>query len=280
MPPNLILDFFAKFIESELGIVYSEHNYFQLQNRLDDICNLLGFENTAALHESAKTGISGQFKQLLLDVATNNETLFFRDPKMFKTVENFVLPALQELNPSYKKLMIWSAACSTGQEPLSIAMMLNEYNLKTGKELQYSITATDISNRVLLRAQSGQYSQLEVQRGLPMPLMLKYFTKDEKDCWTANGDLRSQITYKSLNLKDELPLAGTFDIIFCRNVLIYQSIERKKEILKKITSKLNDGGFLILGAGETLVGLSSDFEPTATQDALLYKKLSPLTKAA
>lgn len=279
MQPEAILIYFAKFIEKELGIVYATHNYFQLQNRLEEICKLIDVENLSALYDLAQKGIKGQFRQLLLDLATNNETSFFRDPKIFKAIENTVLSAFQEKNSG--KLQIWSAASSTGQEALSVSILIKEWSEKRAVNLPFSITGTDISERVLARAKSAQYSQLEVQRGLPAPYLIKYFKKDEQDRWTAKSELTSHTEFTKLNLKEPFRHTSPFFLVLCRNVLIYQNVESKKEILQRISKEIMPGGFLILGAGESLIGLSSDFEQTSFEGAVFYrKKIQAERKAA
>lgn len=279
MQPDILL-FFAKYIESELGIVYAEHNYFQLQNRLEEITKLLSVDSVEQLYQTAKVGITGQFKQLLLDLATNNETSFFRDPKVFKALENVVLPSFLAGNPPHTELRIWSAASSTGQESLSVSMLIQEWNAKNGKNISFSITATDISERILARAKEAQYSQLEIQRGLPAPYMIKYFKKNEQDRWTASSELTKHIQFKKQNLLEPFLFSKKFHVIFCRNVLIYQSVKSKIEILNRITEMLIPGGYLILGSGESLLGLSGDYIQTASEGAVIYLKKEELLKVA
>jgi chemotaxis protein methyltransferase CheR len=230
------------------------------------------------LYEVGKKGIQGQFKQLLLDIATNNETSFFRDPKMFKSFEQLLKNHGTEL--AYRNLRIWSAASSTGQEALSLAMLIQEYNLKNSSKIQFSIVGTDISERVLTKAKAGTYSQLEVQRGLPSPYLIKYFKKDDSDFWIANRELTRDIEFKKQNLKEPFIQLGDFDFIFCRNVLIYQNVEGKKEILSRMTSMLRPGGHLILGSGESLLGLSTDYEQENIDGAIFYRKKLETSQAA
>lgn len=280
MQLNLILQFFAHYIETQLGIVYAEHNYFQLENRLEEIAKLLGVPNVEKLFEQAQVGIHGAFRQLLLDVATNNETSFFRDPRVFTAIENCVIPDfLQKARPD-ETFRIWSAAASTGQEALSLAMLIEEHQTKKFQKFKYSILSTDISERVLARANCGEYSQLEVQRGLPAPMLIKYFTKGDQDRWTASPDLRNKIRFQKQNLKESFPFSAPYNLILCRNVLIYQSIESKIEILKRITETLVPGGFLILGSGESLMGLTTDYEQTGVDGAVIYRRRENLALAA
>jgi chemotaxis protein methyltransferase CheR len=272
MQHERILPYFAKYIESELGIVYAEHNYFQLQNRLEEIAKLLSVESLEKLFKLAETGITGQFKQLLLDLATNNETSFFRDIKVFKAIENLVLPGFLQNEPSGAEMRIWSGASSTGQEALSLSILITEWNLKAAKPIRFSILGTDISERILLRAKKAEYSQLEVQRGLPTPYLLKYFQKNDQDRWTASPSITKPVEFRKQNLLDPFDFAGKFHLILLRNVLIYQPLPNKIEILKRVTEKLAPGGMLILGSGESLLGLSSDYSQTAYEGAVVYLK--------
>ena len=272
MQLEVILPYFANYIENELGIVYADHNYFQLQNRLEQIASLLNFGSLQNLYDHAqKYGFNGPLRKLLLDLATNNETSFFRDMKVFQSIEGQVLPALLEKYP-HQKIRIWSAASSTGQEALSISMLFLEASIKRNKVIDFEVLGTDISERVLERAKTGEYSQLEVQRGLSQELANKYFRKNENDRFVANRELMSLISYQSLNLKNEFKFREGFDVVFCRNVLIYQSVAGKIDILKRISTTVRPGGYLILGAGESLLGLSEDYEQMVTSGTVLYRR--------
>lgn len=273
MQADFRLEYFQKYIESELGIVYAEHNWFQLQNRLEEISKFLGLTTIDQLYVLAQKGIAGSFRQLLLDVATNNETSFFRDINVFKALENSILPSLNESTKLQRKIRIWSAASSTGQEALTASIVINEFAQKKNVPVQFSILATDISSRALEKAKASSYTQLEVQRGLPTQFLIKYFSKDENSKWSANKELKKDISYATLNLKEPFDFVEKFDLIFCRNVLIYQSVQSKIEILKKITSQLIPGGYLILGSGESLLGLSNGYKLTYLDGAVVYQKL-------
>lgn len=267
------LQFFSKYIEKELGIVYTESNYFQLRTRLEEIAKLLGFADIEALYQKARLGISGDFKQLVLDTATNNETSFFRDPKVFQVFENVILPELTKNHSTLPELRIWSAASSFGQEAYSLSMLLHDYQLKHPRP-SFKIVASDIAERVLERARKGRFSQLEIQRGLPMPLALKHFEKDDQNWWTIKSYLKKNVEFRKQNLLDPFASMGTFHVIFCRNVLIYQNVENKTQIIKRLTACLAPGGYLVLGAGESLIGLSDDFEFTKVEGIIWYKRKS------
>ena len=266
MLPNA-LGFFARYIEKELGIVYDEGNSFQLQNRLDEVAKIFRLSSLDELHAMAAKGIHGNLKQLILDTATNNETSFFRDPKVFKGIES----TLASLAPGLKEpLSIWSAACSYGQEPYTLVMILEELKAK-GLKLDYRILATDIADRALARAQEGRYSQLEVQRGLPTPLMIRYFTKDAENYWTFRPELKAKVEFRKTNLRSPFFLGERFHLILCRNVLIYQKVEGKSEVVSKLRASLHPGGLLILGAGESMLGVSDAFEQVDCEGAMFYR---------
>jgi chemotaxis protein methyltransferase CheR len=265
--------FFAKYIEDELGIVYDELNHFQLTSRLQEIMKFYSFSSLEQMYLKAKEGISGGFKQMLLDVATNNETFFFRDPKVFQNLLNSAIPNLvAELRPN-ETLRIWSAACSTGQEPYSMAILLAELRARMSLP-KVEIIATDISQRILERARKGCFSQLEVQRGLPTPLLIKYFTKNENDLWSLKPEIKLAVTFREKNLKKSFDDLGLFHLILCRNVLIYQNMKNKVDIVNRITKQLNPGGYLILGAAESLFGISNEFTQLVQEGVILHKTKS------
>lgn len=271
MENQVLLKFFADFIEAELGIVYIEANYYQLEYRLKDISTQLGFADLPELHRSARSGIVGQLRSLLLDIATNNETSFFRDNSIFKALSECVVPELIKAG-NKRNLQLWSAASSAGQEIYSIAMEIDQARQSNSAIPPLQILASDVSGTILKRAEAGSYTQLEVQRGLPAKLMLHYFDKNDQDQWVVKSSLRNGITFQKLNLLHEWGHIGPFDIVFCRNVLIYQGVENKTKIIKKICNNLNPGGYLILGAAESLFGLSQDFDQQVHGTAVFYRK--------
>lgn len=246
------LQFFARYIEANLGIQYAESNYFQLENRLEEIAKYLGKKKEDIL-VSSYDKISGDFKRLLLDISTNNETSFFRDSKVFEVLQNVIIPKF--INK--QTINVWSAACSYGQEPYSLAMIFSEL-AKKHKMPPVSIVATDVSERVLDRASKGLFTHLEVQRGLPAKMLIEYF-KPEGEMWKANSQIRNMISFRKLNLLESWAHALPFDLILCRNVLIYQSVDNKKKVIAKMSRSLNSQGVLVLGAAESMMGLSTDF---------------------
>jgi len=274
------LDFFAQFIKKELGIIYHEANLYQLETRLNEITKELKFESIDELYKKAKTVISPDMKRLILDVATNNETSFFRDGHIFDSIAEIYRnssPAPGGLSP----FSIWSAACSRGQEIYSVAMTFDEVN--DAKTNGWKILATDISERALEQAKSGVYSQLEVQRGLVDPKLSKYFEKtpgEHSNSWKVKADLQRNIAFKKQNLLDSFTGLGSFDLILCRNVLIYQDVEERKRIVARMYDALNSGGHLIMGAAESLMGINEDFETVRLCGATIYKKPLAIQKAS
>ncbi|WP_186647329.1 CheR family methyltransferase [Fluviispira vulneris] len=257
-----IFKYFATLIEKETGIQFDEANKYLLLSRLENLVKFLNFPDVLSLwNDIQKNGLNQAAKLLLLDSATNNETSFFRDPKVFDFFKNHFVTNIMAQNP---KIRIWCAATSTGQEPYTIAMIMAELKAQ-GIAKSYEIFGTDISDRVLKQAASGTYSQLEIQRGLPANLMIKYFEQISVESsnfpsFKAKPELSAFMTFKQMNLLHEWPDFGTFDIIFCRNVLIYQSKENKKNIISRFTKVLNPGGYLVLGGAESLLQLSDDFD--------------------
>lgn len=280
MQTNEVLSYFANIIEKELGIVYAEHNYFQLQNRLTEISKQLGAASIEDLYTQAQKGIDLAFRQLLMDSATNNETSFFRDLKIFNAIEKTVFPSFVAQYSGYEKLSIWSAASSTGQEAYSTAISLCEWNAKSDKKINFDIVATDISERVLAKAKQGRYSNLEVERGLSPELRQKYFTHEANGFWQIKPEIQKHISFKKLNLKEPFGFSQSFHLVLCRNVLIYQSIHGKKDILNRMTQLLAPDGHLILGAGESLISLSEDYEQKQIEGAIVYKKKQKTSLAA
>jgi chemotaxis protein methyltransferase CheR len=275
------LRYFADAIEKEIGIVYSEVNYYQLESRLEDIAKQLGFADPMSLWDKTKTsGLNGPMKLLLIDTATNNETSFFRDPTVFKAIKALLEGAVQKKSINFERLKIWSAACSTGQEMYSLAIMLTEMASKM--PLNYEILGTDISERVLKRARDGRYSQLEVQRGLSATQLVRYFTPEtpssanEPAYWNVNPDLKKGLQFQKLNLLEPWPGHKTYDIILCRNVLIYQTIENKRRVVAKLADHLMPGGYLILGGAESLIGISEALDYVTIEGAVVYRKKDAL----
>lgn len=267
------LDFFAEFIKKESGIVYEKSNHYQLEQRLEKIADQLSLKDSTELFlKASREGIVGDFKMLLLDQATNNETSFFRDPKIYNAFEKHILPKICEDHPKALLYRIWSCATSFGQEPYSLAMLVTDFaNARPGIP-RFEIQGTDYSETAVKRTKEGRYSQLEVQRGLPTPLLVKHFTKSEDNYWTLSPAIRSMVSVKKYNLLDSFAGMGLFHVIFCRYVLIYQDVEKKKDIIQRIVKQLAPKGFLVLGASESALGLSSELDQVLFDGVVFYQK--------
>jgi chemotaxis protein methyltransferase CheR len=206
-------------------------------------------------------------------MATNNETSFFRDPTIFSMLTQTLVPALKTQNPGLNRIQFWSAAGSTGQEAYSIAMAMDQARNKDAGLPDFDILVSDVSERVLNRSKDGVYTQLEVQRGLSARTLIDYFDKEGEASWKAKDKLRNKLRFKKINLLEPFPSnLGTFDIIFCRNVLIYQSLENKVAVVAQLLKFLKEGGFLVLGAAESMLGVSSEVEQVRFENAVAYQK--------
>lgn len=270
---NSQLKFFADYIQKELGIIYSEQIYYQLQQRLEKVAEFLNLGSPEALYTYAmEKGIQGDFKAYLLDISTNNETSFFRDPSIYTALDKYVIPQLKIDFPSAFNYRIWSAASSFGQEPYSIAMLTNEAKVADPTLPRFEIKATDISDQALSRAKKAHYSQLEVQRGLNAARLVKYFTNSEDAGWALKPEISSMVEFSKKNLLDNFANMGKFHIIFCRYVLIYQDTEKKKEIVGRLVQCLHPKGYLMLGGSESAMGLSTEIEQVDYKGAVFYRK--------
>jgi len=266
-----VIDFFARWIELETGIIYEVHNLFQLQDRLEQLSRHFGLESTEELWQKAQDGIQGEFRQKLTDIATNNETSFFRDKKFYDCLRQNIFPSLIAETGKLSSLKIWSVASSTGQEPYSLVMILTEMG-RSMNEVPPRILATDISERALDRAKAGRFTEIEVNRGLSSNLKSRYFKPDLNNQWILDEKIRNLVDFQHLNLRSAFSLNQKFDLILCRNVLIYQRVKAKTEIINKITSHLRPGGIFLMGSGESLIGLSSDYLQILTDGTAVYRK--------
>ena len=194
----------------------------------------------------------------VVEAMTTNKSFFFRDKVPFDNLRTTVLPALQAARRHSRALRIWCAAAASGQEPYSLAMALSEMDGRFAG-WQIEVIATDISNPILEKARQGLYSQFEVQRGLPIQLLIKYFSQDG-EMWQITPEIRAMVKYRQLNLLSDFSDLGTFDLIFCRNVLIYFDQETKVNVLDRLAEVIAGDGYLVLGAAETVVGLTDSFK--------------------
>jgi chemotaxis protein methyltransferase CheR len=202
----------------------------------------------------------------VVEALTTNETSWFRDVAPFKALTDHVAPELLTARPGMSVLKVWSAACSTGQEAYSIGMSL----LDSAPDLRVQIAATDLSEEVLAKGRAGRYSQLEVNRGLPAPMLVKHFTRTGTE-WEISQRLRSAVTFSKNNLMHAPPATGPFDVVFLRNVLIYFDLATKRDVLRRARSVVRPGGYLFLGAAETTIGIDDDWERIPVGRSSVYR---------
>lgn len=251
-------EFLKMFLRRKSGLDLPESKIYLLESRLQKVMRDAGLSSLSHLVAAMRAGKAGLETQVV-EAMTTNETLFFRDRSPFEALENRILPQLMKARAASRRLSIWCAACSAGQEPYSLAMMFADMQTQlAGWTIQ--IVASDISAGMIAKAQAGSYSQFEVQRGLPVRNLLKYFTQ-EKDTWTLNAAVRQRVQFKTLNLMEDFRGMGQFDIIMCRNVLIYFDLPTRRDVLTRFLPHLPPDGRLVLGAPETVVGITQDFSP-------------------
>lgn len=254
-------EFIAQFLKQRSGLLLTDDKHYLLESRLLPLMARFDIPDFARLVTILRSGGSVIVAEAVVEAMTTNESLFFRDKTPFEDLARTLLPALCGGRLSSQPIRIWCAACSTGQEPYSLAMMLSERpEILGGRRVE--ILATDISNEVLERARAGRYNQFEVQRGLSVQQLLKYFTK-AGDWWEVVPKLRSMVEFRRFNLLDPYLSLGMFDIIMCRNVLIYFDAPTKSDVFTRLSRVLMPDGYLQLGGAETVLGLTDCFKPLA-----------------
>jgi chemotaxis protein methyltransferase CheR len=258
--------FLQRHVYSESGIVLEGDKHYLFESRLSPIVKQLGLGSIndlcALLQSTRETQVSHQ----VVEAMTTNETYFFREPVQYEAIRTVLLPRLREDRRDTKKLRFWSAAASTGQEAYSLAMLLLEQGLG---DWNVQILGTDFSSQVLERARSGKYQQIEVNRGLPAALLVKYFRRFGVD-WQLSEPVRRMARFETIDLRNSMRALGPFDLVFCRNVMIYFDTETKKSILSELHGTLFRGGWLLLGGSETAFGVDEWFERQTVGNAMVY----------
>jgi len=251
-------EYLRKLLKDRSGLMLSADKQYLVESRLAPVTRKHGLTSLGELVAKIKAGN----EELTVDVVeamTTNESFFFRDKIPFEHFRDAIMPHLMTARARERRIRIWCAAASTGQEPYSLAMMVKEMKDKLGG-WRVEILGTDISVDVLEKAKAGVYSQFEVQRGLPIQMLVKYFTQ-AGDTWQIAPDIRAMVQYRQHNLLAEFAGFGRFDVVFCRNVLIYFDQETKSSVLNRIARQLDPDSYLVLGAAETVVGLSDALKP-------------------
>jgi len=269
-------DYVSQLAYSQAALVIEPGKEYLVETRLGPLAEQAGFASLAEYIAQlrADSRINGVHHRAV-EALTTNETFFFRDFHPFEALRRSILPEIIARRSTTRRLTIWSAACSSGQEPYTLAMLLREHFPELANGWQVSILATDLAPAVLAQARKGAYSQFEVNRGLPASYLVKYFTQ-RGDTWHVNEEIKQWIEFRPMNLIQPWPVMLPFDLIFLRNVMIYFDVETKKTILKKIRNCLLPHGYLFLGTAETTTNLDLDFQPVSFGKAVVYGHARPV----
>jgi len=252
-------EFLSRTVRERSGLQLTQDKSYLLESRLLPVARRFGAKTLDEFVVSVRRQGDPERLNAITEAMTTNETLFFRDAKPFEQFKRVVLPALLEARAATRAIRIWCAASSSGQEPYSLAMMIKEEGAKLAG-WRFDILATDLSQEMIERARAGAYSQFEVQRGLPIQLLMKYFRQDDEH-WQLDDAIRTMVQYRVFNLLDDPRSLGAFDVVFCRNVLIYFDQPTKARVLERIATLLPRDGVLYLGGAETVLGITDRFEP-------------------
>ncbi len=267
--------FLARLMKQRSGLALGASKTALVESRLTPLAERHGLKDIAGLVRALQRGCEMLAREAV-DAMTTNETWFFRDQRPFDRFQDTLLPSLMKRRASTRRIRIWCAGAASGQEPYSLAMLLEDRK----RELNawaVDILATDIHAAVIERARAGLYTPFEVQRGLPVPLLARHFRR-EGDNWRLSQAVRGRVEFRVFNLLDSFAGLGVFDLIFCRNVLIYFDPATKAEIAAKLSASLAGDGYLVLGAAETMLGLGSAFEPLATARGVYVKTSAESTR--
>jgi chemotaxis protein methyltransferase CheR len=271
-------DYLRQLLRARSGLVLSAEKQYLAESRLLPVARRHGLTTLTELIGRLKAATTAPLTAEVVEAMTTNETFFFRDKLPFDHFRDTVLPALIEARAREKRIRIWCAAASTGQEPYSLAMTIKGLGAKLAG-YRIEILSTDISGDVLERAKAGIYSQFEVQRGLPIQLLVKFFSQ-VGETWQIAPEIRAMVQFRPLNLLKDFSTLGSFDMVFCRNVLIYFDQETKIGVLNRLARQMPDDGFLALGAAETVVGLTDAFKPMSDKRGLYVRNPQKAARAA
>ncbi len=262
----------SRIVHERSGLALKPEKAYLFETRLPPVAQKLGLADLGALLALLRRGGQTAAEVAVTEAMTTNETFFFRDSKPFEQFRRITLPNLLAARAAKKHLRIWCAAASTGQEPYSLAMILAEERARLAG-WRVEIVATDISQEMIARAKDALYSQFEVQRGLPVQYLMRYFTQ-AGERWKVKDEIRTAVHYRPFNLLEDPAALGSFDVVFCRNVLIYFELATKQRVLDRIAGRMPSDGQLFLGASETVVGVSARFEPVPSERGL-YRPAAP-----
>jgi len=252
-------DIYKNMLYEKSGLVVTPDKAYLLESRLAPIIKRWNLGDMDALTNKLRSMPDRKLVDEIVDAMTTNETFFFRDQKPFDNFVNIVVPKIIKAKGPNCTIRIWSAACSSGQEPYTLAILMKENAVKWAG-IKFEILATDLSTEILATAKAGKYTQFEVQRGMPIMMLVKYFTQTG-DTWTIKDDIKQMVKFQNFNLLDSMDAFGVFDCIFCRNVLIYFDQQTKGKILEKLARRMAKHGTLFMGGAETVLGITNAFKP-------------------
>jgi chemotaxis protein methyltransferase CheR len=259
--------FISSLVRRDAAIVLEPGKEYLVEARLMPLARQTGASTVSEFVLRAQQRPEPDVHRRIVDALTTNETSFFRDGEPFTAMTSMVLPELLERRAAARHLRIWSAACSSGQEPYTLAMQMQD-NLPAG--WTYEILGTDISTEMLARSEAGQFTQLEVNRGLPAASLVRHFERVGTH-WRVSPQIRRNVSFRRLNLAAPLPPLPSFDVVFLRNVLIYFDVETKRSVLQRVSAALKPDGWLFLGSAETTIGIDDRFERVVTGRTSAYR---------
>ncbi len=262
-------DYIRDFVKRRSAIVLDDGKEYLVESRLLQVARKRSLTSLEELMSKLRSGMDKSLLESVVDAMTTNETSWFRDLHPFQVLKERILPEMCNGSNPKKELNIWSAACSSGQEPYTIAMIIKDYfPMREGWDVK--ILGCDLSAEMISRARAGLYSKLEINRGLPAMLMVKYFQQDGRNA-RIKDDIMKMVTFRQMNLVEQWPFLPKMDVIFLRNVMIYFTPQVKKEILRKARAVLKPGGYLFLGAAETTINLDDSFEVLRLNKTTCYR---------
>ena len=268
------LKLISQYIQEISGIYLDQSKAYLFETRLNSVAEKNGCKTYQELHAKAKRDPGRQIERAIIDAITTNETLFFRDRGPFELLQHKILPEVIDARSSKSSLRpqikIWSAAASTGQELYSIAIIIKEL-LRDTSGYAITLLGTDISDAAISQASYGKYNRFEIERGLDKKNLQKYFSL-HGDSWKIKDEIRAMVNFRKLNLMQSFTALGKFDIIFCRNVAIYFTLDDRKKLFNKIADSLADDGYLIIGSTESLSGVCPRFIPKRHLRSIFYQK--------
>lgn len=271
-------DYLRGYLKTRSGLALGAEKRYLAESRLTPVCRRFGLASIHELVGLLRVSRDGAVENAVVEAMTTNETFFFRDRTPFDLFRDSLLPRAIAARASERRLRVWCAAASTGQEPYSLAILLSEASARLAG-WRVEVVATDISTEVLEKAKAGLYSHFEVQRGLPAPLLVRHF-EQVGDQWRIRPELRRMVDFRALNLLHPFGTLGQFDIVYCRNVLIYFDAPTKADVLERVAATLSPEGTVLLGAAETVIGLTEALRPHPDHRGVYVRPARPVAAPA